>query len=43
MARRTQSRKMTVQLVERNELLNLRLISQAIAADIKRKGLTKEQ
>lgn len=42
MARRTQSRKMTVQLVERNELLNLRLISQAIAEDIKRKGLTKE-
>ena len=41
MSRRTSRRNMTVELVERKEVLNLRLISQAIAKDIKRNGLTR--
>lgn len=31
MARRTRNRKMTVELVERGELLNLRVIGEAVA------------
>lgn len=38
MARRSQKRKMTVELVERSELLNLRIISESIAHQIKQRG-----
>lgn len=38
MSRRKTKRKMTVELVERNELLNLRLISESMAHSIKQRG-----
>ena len=41
LARRSSKRKMTIELVERNELLNLRLISEAVAHSMKQRGGTK--
>lgn len=41
MARRSSKRKMTVELVERNELLNLRLISESFAHSIKQRGIKR--
>lgn len=38
MSRRGNKRKMTIELVERNELLNLRLISESIVHSIKQRG-----
>lgn len=38
MARRTSKRKMTVELIERGDVLNLRLISEAVAQSIKRQN-----
>ena len=38
MARRTTKRKMTVELVERGEVLNLRLIGEAMAQSMKRRS-----
>lgn len=35
MARRTRNRKMTVELVERGELLNLRVIGEAVAQSMR--------
>lgn len=41
MSRRRTKRKMTVELVERNELLNLRLISETLAHSYKQRGVNK--
>ena len=38
MARRTTKRKMTVELIERGEVLNLRLIGEAVAQSMKRQN-----
>ena len=38
MARRTTKRKMTVELVERGDVLNLRLIGEAMAQSMKRRS-----
>lgn len=38
MARRTSNRKMTVELVERGELLNLRVIGEAVAQTMRQKN-----
>lgn len=43
MARRRTKRKMTVELVERNELLNLRLISETLAHSMKQRGAAKRE
>ena len=41
LSRRSSRRKMTVELVERNELLNLRLISESLAHSMKQRGVNK--
>lgn len=38
MARRTTKRKMTVELVERGEVLNLRLIGEAVAQSMRKRN-----
>lgn len=40
-ARRTTRRRMTVELVERGELMNLRLVGEAVAQSMKRNGKGK--
>lgn len=41
LSRRRTKRKMTIELVERNELLNLRLISESLAHSIKQRGIRR--
>lgn len=43
MARRRTKRKMTVELVNRNELLNLRLLSETLAHSYKQRGAANRE
>lgn len=43
MARRTTKRRMTVELVERGEVLNLRLVGEAVARSMRRNGKGEER
>ena len=43
MTRRSTKRKMTIELVERNELFNLRLISESLAHSIKQRGVKRDE
>lgn len=43
MARRTRNRKMTVELVERGELLNLRVIGEAVAQSMRQQQRKNER